>query len=155
MRNRIGSIEIRNGVQLVGPHIHRWVAHFVDVPGICIVAHDLDWPLPSAVGVFDAIVSNFAIHHLSHRRKWVLHEQVCSHLRLGGVFCNLQHLASPTPALHRKFLVMLDVCPEDEDPSNKLLDVQSQLDWMEEIGFVEVDCHWKWRELALLVGARA
>ena len=82
-------------------------------------------------------------------------EEVYSHLRPGGVFCNLEHVASPTPALHRKFLATLDVRPEDEDPSNKLLDVQSQLDWMEDIGFVDVDCHWKWRELALFVGTRA
>jgi hypothetical protein len=56
--------------------------------------------------------------------------------------------------LHRKFLATLDLQPEDEDPSNKLLDVQTQLDWLREIGFVDVDCHWKWRELALLVATR-
>ncbi len=135
--------------------IDRLRRRFVDVPGIRIVAHDLDCPLPTDVGVFDAIVSSFAIHHLSHRRKRVLYEEVYSRLRPGGVFCNLEHVASPTPALHRKFLATLDVRPEDEDPSNKLLDVQAQLDWLDEIGFVEVDCHWKWRELALLVGTRA
>ena len=48
---------------------------------------------------------------------------------------------SPTPALHRKFLATLDVRPEYEDPSNKLLDAQSQLDWMEDIGFLDADCH--------------
>ncbi len=135
--------------------IDRLRRRFVDVPGIRIVAHDLDCPLPTDVGVFDAIVSSFAIHHLSHRRKRVLYEEVYSRLRPGGVFCNLEHVASPTPALHRKFLATLDVRPEDEDPSNKLLDVQAQLDWLDEIGFVDVDCHWKWRELALLVGTRA
>jgi tRNA (cmo5U34)-methyltransferase len=70
------------------------------------------------------------------------------------VFCNLEHVASPTIALHHDFLRCLDTPPEQEDPSNKLLDVKTQLEWLREIGFTDVDCHWKWRELALLAGRK-
>lgn len=35
----------------------------------------------------------------------------------------------------------------EEDPSNTLLDVHIRLEWRREIGFADVDCDWKWREL--------
>jgi hypothetical protein len=57
--------------------------------------------------------------------------------------------------LHEEFLERIGFTVESEDPSNKLLDVETQLGWLREIGFADVDCHWKWRELALLAGRRA
>lgn len=126
-------------------------AQFAGDPSIAIVAHDLEKTLPE-LGRFDAVVSSFAIHHVPHARKRSLYSEIFEVLLPGGVFCNLEHVASATPALHRSFLKAI-ACDE-EDPSNKLLDLETQLAWLREIGFAEVDCHWKWRELALLVGQR-
>jgi tRNA (cmo5U34)-methyltransferase len=68
------------------------------------------------------------------------------------VFCNLEHVAPASPRSHQRFLEAMGLTAAEEDPSNKLLDLHSQLEWLREIGFRDVDCYWKWRELALLVG---
>jgi tRNA (cmo5U34)-methyltransferase len=126
---------------------------FAGDKSIEIVAHDLSDPLPN-LGSFDAAVSSFAIHHVTHERKRTLYSEIFALLNPGGVFLNLEHVASPSPKLHRQFLATMDLTPETEDPSNKLLDLEVQLAWLRQIGFTDVDCHWKWRELALLAGAR-
>lgn len=120
-----------------------------------VTAHDMEIPLPAeSLGTFDAIVSSFAIHHLAHERKRALYAEVYALLRPGGSFLNLEHVASATEALHLEFLAALDVTAAQEDPSNKLLDVETQLEWLRTIGFANVDCQWKWRELALLAATK-
>jgi SAM-dependent methyltransferase len=126
---------------------------FVDEPLVQVVEYDLDDPLPE-LGRFDAIVSSFAIHHCMHERKRALYSEIHAALEPGGVFYNLEHVASATPELHAEFLVALGITAEQEDQSNKLLDVESQLAWLREIGFEQVDCHWKWRELAVFGGVK-
>jgi tRNA (cmo5U34)-methyltransferase len=128
-------------------------ARFAEDPAVTVLAHDLNDSLPSSLGTFDAAISSFAIHHVPHQRKRALYEEVYRLLAPSGVFCNLEHVSSPTVALHREFRERLGDRGE-EDPSNKLLDVESQLAWFREIGFEDVDCMWKWRELALLVGRK-
>lgn len=124
---------------------------FVGDSSVAIVAHDFENELPP-MGKFDAVVASFAIHHVSHERKRTLCGEIFGMLAPGGVFCNLEHVASPTQALHAGFLKA--IAWESEDPSNKLLDLETQLGWLREIGFVDVDCHWKWRELTLFAGTK-
>jgi tRNA (cmo5U34)-methyltransferase len=134
--------------------LERLRARFTDDGTVSVVAHDLDAELPDFGCSFDAIVSGFAIHHLAHPRKRSLYAEVFRLLAPAGVFCNLEHVASATEPLHHQFLERLGVTAETDDPSNKLLDVETQLSWLREIGFMDVDCHWKWRELALLAGTK-
>ena len=126
---------------------------FAEDSRVTVVEHTMDTPLP-ALGKFDAVISSFAIHHLVHERKRELYEEIFGLLNVGGVFCNLEHVASPTSQLHAEFLQRIGFTVETEDPSNKLLDVETQLGWLREIGFADVDCQWKWRELALLAGRK-
>jgi SAM-dependent methyltransferase len=118
-----------------------------------VVEHNLNAPLPE-LGTFDLVVSAFAIHHCSHERKRELYREVFDLVEPGGMFANLEHVASATPGLHEQFLRLIGTPPGEEDPSNQLLDVETQLQWLRRIGFVEVECFWKWRELALLAGTK-
>ena len=38
--------------------------------------------------------------------------------------------------------------------SFQLVASEIQLQWLREIGFEDVDCHWKWLEMALLGGTK-
>ncbi|MBD1910353.1 MULTISPECIES: class I SAM-dependent methyltransferase [unclassified Leptolyngbya] len=128
-------------------------SRFANDPTTQVIAHNLDQPLPD-LGSFDAIVSSFAIHHLAHSRKRELYQEIFERLEPGGIFCNLEHVASPTPRLHRQFMAAIGYDPHQEDPSNILLDVETQLVWLRELGFDDVDCYWKWLEMALLIGVK-
>lgn len=118
-----------------------------------LVEHDLSEPLPD-LGKFDVVVSAFAIHHLEHERKRALYAEAFGLLEPGGFFANFEHVASPTERLHRAFFVAIDEPEDKEDPSDRLLDVETQLGWLREIGFDDADCYWKWLEMALLIGVK-
>lgn len=126
---------------------------FAEDARVEILEHDLGEPLP-ALGSFDLVVSSFAIHHLEDERKRALYREAFDLLDPGGVFANLEHVASPTERLHLAFFEAIEEPIENEDPSDRTVDVETQLGWLREIGFDDVDCHWKWREMALLTGVR-
>ena len=126
---------------------------FRDDGKVQVLRHDLEEPLPD-LGRFDAIVSSLAIHHVSDMRKKALYSEIHAALCPGGVFCNLEHVAPISVELHRRFLEALGTAEAEEDPSNQLVRAEVQLHWLREIGFRDVDCHWKWLELALLAGVK-
>ena len=126
---------------------------FAGGEGIELVEHDLTEPLPE-LGRFDAVVSSMVIHHLEDERKRSLIDEVFELLEPGGVFANFEHVASPTQRLHEAFFAAIEEPLECEDPSDRTVDVETQLGWLRDAGFDDVDCYWKWLEMALLIGVR-
>lgn len=120
--------------------------------GVDVRRHDLDVALPDDLGYFDVIVSSFAIHHLRFERQRALYGEVFDHLSPGGLFANAEHVASTTPRRHEEFLAALGSSPDQDDPSNKLVPVETHLSWLADCGFADGECLWKWRELAVVTG---
>ena len=112
-----------------------------------------EWDLARPIdplGRFDVIVSGFAIHHLEDDRKQDLFAEVVRVLDPGGLFANLEVVASATPELHAEFLDLIG--RQADDPEDRLAGVEPQLQWMRAAGLDQVECLWRWRGFALLVG---
>lgn len=151
LRDRPGLVGV--GLDFSEPMLVAARERFAEDERIELLKHDLAEPLPT-LGRFDIVVSSFAIHHLEHQRKRSLYGEIFDLLEPGGVFANLEHVASPTERLHTAFFAAIGEPLEDADPSDRLLDVETQLRWLRELGFEDVDCYWKWLEMALLVGVK-
>jgi tRNA (cmo5U34)-methyltransferase len=137
-------------VDMSPPMLEAAAARFAGDDRVQIVAHDLSERL-RLIGPFAAVVSSLAIHHVTDARKETLYAEIAALLVPGGVFANLEIVASPTPALHDRWR---DEMGARDDPSDILRDMGSQLAWIADAGLTNVDCIWKWRSLALLRGER-
>ena len=130
----------------------------------------------SVQGPFDVVVSGFAIHHLTDERKRAVYREIYGLLAGGGVFVNSEHVSSATPRIEKMFHAAMGehlyltrkekgekVTPEQayreyvERPdaaANILASVEDQCQWLRAIGFREVDCFWKYFELAIFGGTK-
>jgi ubiquinone/menaquinone biosynthesis C-methylase UbiE len=139
---------------------------------------DLQTPawLAKVEGPFDAVVSGFAIHHLSHERKRALYREIYGLLAPGGVFINCEHVASTSPRIEKMFddamtehlwerrrergenatreQVYREFMERPDRAANILALVEDQCQWLREIGFQDVDCFWRYFELAIFGGVR-
>lgn len=134
--------------------------------------HHADLSDPAWVGVttppYDVIVSGYAIHHLTDARKKALYREVFDLLAPGGVFVNVDHVASPTPWVEAVFEEAFadGLARTDERPRAQILadfrvddgdicaPVEDQCAWLREIGYAHVDTYMKIYALAVFGGLR-
>lgn len=137
------------------PMLERAKQRFQNDKSVKIIKHDLNDPLPKGIGEpFDLVISGLAIHHVDHERKKLLYIEIFDILTPKGLFLNLDNVSMSTEALHQKFLAAVGMTPQEDDPENRLLDVYTQLEWLRQIGFKDVDCLFKWLEVALLAATK-
>lgn len=139
------------GLDSSAPMLDRAQGRFNGDPLIELREHDLRGRLP-AMGVSDAFVSGLALHHLEDERKQELFGEVHALLTPGGVFANLDLVRSASSRLHERF--RREIGRVEDDPTDRLAELSEQIGWLREIGFSEVDCHFKWLELSLIVAVK-
>ena len=143
----------------------------------------VDFSTPAWRGViagqapFDIVVSGFAIHHQPHERKQALYQEIFSLLAPGGLFLNLEHVSSQSEAGERLsdefFIDHLLAFHQRSNPAKTRLEIsgtyynrpdkienilaplETQCQWLRDIGFKDVDCFCKVFELALFGGRKA
>jgi tRNA (cmo5U34)-methyltransferase len=127
-------------------------------------------------GPYDAIVSGHAIHHLENERKAALYQELLPLLTPGALFINVEHVASATPWLEKiwddaiidslaeyherqrtgqsRAMLAREYGERPDQHANMLASAETQLNWLRDAGFADVDCVFKYFELAVLVGRR-
>jgi len=121
---------------------------------------------------FDVVVSGYAIHHQPDERKRALYGEIYQLLKPGGLFVNIEHVASATPwgewIWDEYFIDTLHNRQPDQSrteqgeayrhrpdrEANILAPVETQCDWLRRLGYADVDCYFKVFELAVFGGRR-
>ena len=147
-----------------------------------LVFENLDYGEPvwvkrmQAYSPFDAIVSGYSIHHQPDARKYQIYAEIFSLLKPGGWFVNIEHIAPAAQLVTdlfnshivdgyyaieksnggtrtREEMAAVFMNRPDKD-ANKLLSVDTQCNWLREIGYEEVDCYFRVYELAVFAGRK-
>jgi len=125
---------------------------------------------------FDIIISGFSIHHLTDQRKKELYGEIYNLLTPGGIFINMDHVKSATHDVESTFeqyyidhlhkfqfqtnseITRQEVAdsfinrPDRDEDKPALVDVQCN--WLEDIGFKDVDCFFKLFVIAVFGGRK-
>jgi tRNA (cmo5U34)-methyltransferase len=125
----------------------------------------------------DLVISGFSIHHQDNDNKKRIYNEIFHKiLKPGGLFINLEHVASQTIEIEKMFddlfvenlinyhqkinsnaskeKVTKEYYNRDDKKLNILAPVEDQCDWLKDIGFINVDCYFKIFELSIFGGVK-
>jgi tRNA (cmo5U34)-methyltransferase len=109
---------------------------------------------PEIDGLYDAIVSVLAVHHLWADEKRHLFSRLWEHLSPGGILV----VADAFRHASHRLLELYDY-PRPEDPHEAEHDhldtTADHLDWLQAAGFASVDVAWKYEDVGVLVAWKA
>lgn len=114
---------------------------------------------------YDAVVSALAIHHLEDLEKQSLFARIKNAIRPGGVFVNVEQVCAPRDdveelydEMHVAHVQRAGTTAEEWGAArnrmkfDKPAPMYSQLKWLENAGFQDVDCLYKNFRFATIVG---
>ncbi|HBI04263.1 MAG TPA: class I SAM-dependent methyltransferase [Paenibacillaceae bacterium] len=161
------------------PMLEKAKERLKNVPHTRVMEANLEnTPLPRIVGTtsYDCIVSSYALHHLTHPRKKSIYQEIYNLLNPGGIFINVEHVASSTPEVSHiwdelfidhifsykkdheseisRETVSNDYLTRPDQYDNILEPVEDQCQWLREIGFQHADIYFKYFEMAVFGGYR-
>ncbi|HEY8908866.1 MAG TPA: methyltransferase domain-containing protein [Desulfosporosinus sp.] len=114
---------------------------------------------------YDIVVSGLSTHHLGDKEKPLLYKRIYDSINRGGIFINREVVLGESSSLsdryHQLWREYTRSNDEDEEKwFKKYLEedipapVDIQTNWLREIGFVDVGCHWRYFNFAIFGGIK-
>ncbi len=116
---------------------------------------------------YDIVASSLSIHHLTDEQKRQLYSSIYSILNQNGVFINADQVLGSTPFIETlykrdwKYKVENSGLSEDELHSayertklDKMDTLDDQVNWLKEVGFLDVDCVYKYYNFVVMFGRK-
>ena len=138
--------------------------------GANVVCHHADFrQLDFAAGRFDLVASSISIHHLEDPAKQILFGKIWEFLSDRGVLVYSDQFAGATPEIHQhhkeewKSAAFRAGCTEEEwalwakheEEQDFHASLESQWKWLQEAGFSNVDCPWRYLLWTILIARKS
>lgn len=116
---------------------------------------------------YDIVISSLSIHHLTDEEKRKLYAKIFSILNEGGKFINADQVQGHTPFIESMYkkdwsnkIEASSLTRQELDAAyertklDKMSTLEDQLNWLQESGFKDIDCVYKYFNFVVLYGRK-